>query len=247
MSTISAEGRCDLKGLFVTGTDTGVGKTLVAAGLLRAMRNTGMDVLPCKPVQTGCTFEYGNLLPPDLELCLKSSDLHPSKEIEKLMCPFRYRPACSPHLAGRMAGKSPTIASIADSLNKLSDGCEYVIVEGAGGVMVPLNNEETMLDLMTGLGLPVLLVARAGLGTINHSLLSILALESRNVQPAGIVMNMLREKTSYITDDNSKTVERFSGVPVLSVLPSLPGDNPEETPVFRRAMERLAGLILEEM
>lgn len=236
-----------MRGLFVTGTDTGVGKTLVAAGLLRAMRNKGVDVLPCKPVQTGCTGEYGSLRAPDLDLALKNSNLHPSKETEELMCPFRYLPACSPHLAGRMAGKSPTIASIAYSLKKLSNTCECVIAEGAGGVMVPLNGEETMLDLMAGLGLPVLLVARAGLGTVNHSLLSIMALKSRNVQPAGIVMNMLREKASCITEDNPKAVEEFGGVPVLSVLPELPGESPEEAPVFRSAMEQLAGRIMEEM
>ena len=108
-----------MRGLFVTGTDTNVGKTVVAAGLLRRARSAGIDAVPMKPVQTGALREGGRLVAPDLECCLRAAGLSASDEEERSrMCPFLFEPACSPHLAGRMVGREVELAAIIDADRK---------------------------------------------------------------------------------------------------------------------------------
>ena len=167
--------------------DTGVGKTLVTAGVTRLLRNQGVDVVPMKPVQTGAANRDGKLFAPDLEFCLETIGLRPTQDELRQMSPFLYEPACSPHLAGRLSGRYATVASIVDSSKLLLEKHDAIVVEGAGGVMVPLNERETMLDLMKAFAYPVVLVARIGLGSINHCLLSLAALRSAGLHVAGPV------------------------------------------------------------
>lgn len=220
-----------MRGIFVTGTDTGVGKTTVAAGLLRWIRTKGIDTVPMKPVQTGCepamTGETGgdpesSLRVPDLELMLAAADLAAGPDEMALMCPFRYQPACSPHLAGRMEGHFPSIDAIEESARRLLVHHEALVVEGAGGVLVPLDEQSTMRDLMRRLALPVVIVARPDLGTINHTLLTIEALRSAGLRIVGVVYNDLSEggarEDDWIRDDNPGIITRLSGVPSLGRL-----------------------------
>jgi dethiobiotin synthase len=214
------------RGFFITGTDTGVGKTVVTAGLLRALRHGGVDAVPVKPVQTGCLRQGDALLAPDLEFSLNAAGLTPDPDERALMAPYCYDPACSPHLAGRMAGEYPDCERIAACIDELMQRHDAVLVEGAGGIMVPLDESATMLDLMRNLGLPVILVARAGLGTINHSLLSVRVLRSAGLDVAGVVFNeeqLPDTGEQFIRADNPAAVARFGDVEILGAVPHQPG------------------------
>jgi dethiobiotin synthetase len=209
-------------GVFITGTDTGVGKTLVAAGILRWLRNEGVDAVPMKPVQTGAEKRASDLIAQDLEFCLNAARLRPDPEEVRLMSPFLYEPACSPHLAGRMAvrvgGRYPEIPEILRCADQLLQRHRAVVVEGAGGIMAPLNETNTTLELIQALGLPVVLVSRAGLGAINHALLSIRALRDSGLELAGIVLNRAvpsLPEDIFIEEDNPRAIAHFGSVRVL--------------------------------
>lgn len=205
-----------MNGVFVTGTDTGVGKTLVAAGVLRALREAGTDAVPMKPVQTGCTRRQGAWVAPDLEFSLKASGMAPSAADLALMAPYCFRPPCSPHLAARRAGGRISLPSLHGAFRQLNRAHEFVVVEGAGGVLVPLDDRRTMLDLMKLLGLPVILVARPGLGTINHTLLSIYALRQARLKVLAVVFNKTSPgRQGWIEQDNRDTIETRASLPVV--------------------------------
>ena len=234
------------RGVFVTGTGTGVGKTVVAAGLLKAFRDSGVSALPVKPVQTGCLEIDGILSAPDLEFSLNVSDLVPGESLMDLMCPFRYSPACSPHLAGRMTGVHPDVEAIIGKMNQLYDSCDFIVVEGAGGVLVPLNNSEKMLDLMVELSWPVVLVARGDLGTINHSLLSLAVLRNAGLQIAAVVVNHLTEEISVVTINNPRAIAQYGGSVRVMEIEHM--RNPEESvrnPSFMEIMSELSRIIME--
>jgi dethiobiotin synthetase len=206
------------RGVFITGTDTGVGKTVVTAGIVRWLRGHGLDVLPMKPVQTGAERRGGKLIAPDLDFCLSAAGVQPGPEEISLMSPYLYEPACSPHLAGRISGRYPDIATLQYCLHTLLARRQAIVVEGAGGIMVPLNEQDTMLDLMKSLALPVVLVSRVGLGAINHALLSLHALRAAGLEPLGVIFNQAAPpapEDRFIAEDNPGTVARFGGVDVL--------------------------------
>jgi len=208
------------KGIFVTGTDTDVGKTVVTAALVSLFRSGGIDAVPMKPVQTGCIPKADGWVVVDLEFCLDKANLAPSLAERRLMAPYCFEPACSPHLAAARACETISISRIADDFSALKAGHGFVIVEGAGGVLVPINSKETMLDVMVRLSLPVLLVARPWLGTINHTLLSLRELALGGVPVLGVIFNDSRARTQdEIMRDNRLTIERFGHAPVLAHLP----------------------------
>ncbi len=206
------------RGVFVTGTDTGVGKTLVTAGIVRWLRNQGIDAVPMKPVQTGAEPCGGRLVASDLEFCFSVSGFRPGYNEVKLMAPYVYGPSCSPHLAGRMARHYPEPLRIKNCADRLLEKHQAVIIEGAGGTMAPLNESQTMLDLMKVLEYPVVLVSKFGLGTINHTLLSIHALRTAGIDLIGVVFNHVeptRAENQYIEEDNPKIIAQFGNVRVL--------------------------------
>jgi dethiobiotin synthase len=232
--------------VFVTGTGTGVGKTLVAAGLLKALRDAEVAALPMKPVQTGCPEVKGRLSATDLEFSIRMSGLKTETQLLDLMCPFPYSPTCSPHLAGRLSGIQPDVRTIHTKMKKLWKSCDFLVVEGAGGVMVPLNDNEKMLDLMVKLNWPVILVSRGDLGTINHSLLSLAVLRNEGLKIIAVVVNHLIEDTSIITEDNPRAIAKFGEVPLIVEIPYMPGFEESVSNVsFVKTMSILAGRILE--
>jgi len=207
-------------GLFITGTGTGVGKTIVTAGLLRKLRRAGEDAVSMKPVQTGAEREDGIFVAPDLHVHWEAAELVPPPDEHPLMAPYLYEPACSPHLAARSAGHYPDIAHIKACAVLLLGRHSFLLVEGAGGVLVPLDEEHTMRELMAALGFPVLLVALAGLGTINHTLLSLEALRHAGLNVRGVVLNeAVPEPDASIREDNRDTLERLGGLPVWGPIP----------------------------
>ncbi|NOQ22458.1 MAG: dethiobiotin synthase [Candidatus Aegiribacteria sp.] len=236
-----------MRGVFVTGTGTGVGKTLVAAGLLKAFRDGGVSALPVKPVQTGCPSIAGRLSAPDLEFSLNAAGLAPDESLKDLMCPFRYSPACSPHLAGRITGIYPDVGTVIGKMDQLFEKCDFLVAEGAGGVLVPLNDSEKMLDLMIELGWPVVLVARGDLGTINHSLLSLAVLKNAGLRIAAVVVNHLIEETSIVTIDNPRAIAQYAELAQIVEIPHM--RNPQESvgnPSFMESMSGLSRNIMEQ-
>ncbi len=204
-----------MKGLFVTGTDTGVGKTVLSALLLAELRRRNINAAPIKPIQTGCA---GNV--PDLDYALSMTRMNATELDYRNMAPYTFEPACSPHLAAELAGSELDIAEMVIAARTLATEYEFIVAEGAGGIMVPLNRRETMLDLMQAMKFPVLIAARPGLGTINHTLLTIRALRSDDLSIAGIVFITSEAKDpSFIEEDNAVTIRQFGKVPVLGTIP----------------------------
>lgn len=218
-----------MNGLFITGTDTDVGKTALSALLLAELRRRKINAAPMKPAQTGCSIADGNrtiapqssrLTVPDLDYSLSMASMSVSEEDYANMAPYRFEPACSPHLASEMAGTEIDIAEMMIAARSLISDYEFLLAEGAGGVMVPLNRHEIMMDLMQALKFPVLIAARPGLGTINHTLLTIRALRSDGLNIAGVVfVASTDQEFTFIEEDNATTIEQFGKVPVLGTIP----------------------------
>jgi dethiobiotin synthetase len=197
-----------LRGLFVTGTDTGVGKTVVSAALMHRYRPT-VSLRYWKPIQTGIEHDDDTADVERLGRCGAS-------EIRRTG--IRLPRPVSPHLAARLDGTTISVALLVESIVRPvpdSTECETArwIVEGAGGVLVPINDTETMADLIRALGLPVLVVARTALGTINHTLLTLEALRRRALQVPGVVMVGDRNP------ENRSAIERYGDTLVLGEMP----------------------------
>ncbi|MCX6993818.1 MAG: dethiobiotin synthase [Kiritimatiellaeota bacterium] len=230
------------QGIFITGTDTGVGKTFVSAALLSVLRSHGVDAVPMKPIQTGATRRNGRWCSPDLDFCLVRAGLQPNPLEYARMAPYCFAKACSPHLAAAVAGKPAVdgrrigFRRISACLRALQERHAMVIVEGAGGVCVPIQGRQTMLDLMVALDLPVVVVARLGLGTINHTLLTLHALRCSQVRVLGVVFNATAPgRSGDIERDNIKTIARLGTVRVLGRLPFFPDVATRSTDRFHRA------------
>jgi len=215
-----------MNGAFITGTDTGIGKTLVTAAVVALCRGRALDAVPVKPVQTGCLPGDGKRVAPDIEFCLSMSGLQLDLIEVDALCPFKLTLPASPHLA---AARESTVLSVIDlvcAVRDLRDRYEVVVVEGAGGLLVPLNQRETMLDLAICLDLPIILVARSGLGTINHTLLSLAALRAAGCEPVAVVLNdEFPDVPHDIAEDNRRTIETCGAVRVAGRVPFTPGLN----------------------
>lgn len=226
------------RGIFITGTGTEVGKTVITAGLLHIFRRQGLDMVSMKPVQTGGTPCGDGWAVPDLEAHWRAAEFRPSDDERVLMAPYCYEPACSPHLAGRLAGAYASIPRIRACATELIARHDALLVEGAGGILVPLDETHTNLDLMSALKMPVLLVAHRGLGTINHTLLSVRALRDAGLRLLGVVLNETQNvEPDYITRDNPNAIASFGEVDILGNIDYL-----GQTPDWRRFERCMPGL-----
>lgn len=209
-------------GFIVVGTDTGVGKTRIAAALLLALRAGGRPALPMKPVQTGARDGRA----PDLDYCLAAAGIGFDSALYDRLAPYRFTQPASPHLAARNAGTAIEPVRILDAFRQLRANGHPLVVEGAGGLLVPLTDTLLQVDLLVEFNLPFLLVARPGLGTLNHTLLSLEALRTRRARVAGVALNSISPERGPIEADNRRTLARLNpGVPVLDV-PHLPDPDP---------------------
>jgi dethiobiotin synthetase len=201
-----------LRGLFVTGTDTGVGKTEVACALLRSARARGIDAVGMKPAQSG--------VPPgersDAERLREASD---RVEPIEAVCPYTFAAPLAPAVAARLEGRAVSRETILAAVRALSARHAAVVVEGAGGLLVPLWEGGTQADLAVALGLPVLLVGRAGLGTVNHTALTCEALARRGLALAGVVLNRTFPEDDPSVPHNAAEIARLTGARVLATLP----------------------------
>ena len=170
------------KGLFITGTDTGVGKTFVAAGLARCLRDRGFAPGVLKPVETGCALRGGKRIPRDGSfLKLMAGATEPIEEI----VPYRLSAPLAPQVAAERDGISIQTRRLQSAFRAISSRHPFTLVEGAGGILVPVTRSTTMVDLMKQFKLPVLLVSRIGLGTLNHTLLTLFYLALHALVAAG--------------------------------------------------------------
>ena len=191
-----------MNGVFVSGTDTNVGKSVVCAALMHRLR-PHTAVRFWKPIQTGTELDDDTETVRVLGTC---SDEETARSAVRLPRPL------SPHLAARLAGQRIDIADLVSHLDSSSDRVRWV-VEGAGGVLVPLNEGDLMVDLMVRLALPVLVVARTSLGTINHTLLTLEALKARRLDVTGVVM------VGDPSPENRAAIEHYGAVAVLGEMP----------------------------
>jgi len=190
------------RGYFVTATDTGVGKTFVTAALAAALRARGRDVAVFKPVQSGAVADD-----PSGDAVLLGAD-----------CVYAFSAPLAPLVAARAEGRTIELEPILARAEELGREHELLLVEGAGGLLVPLADDLDLADLAAALGLPLIIVARAGLGTVNHTLLTIEAARTRGLDLAGVLLN---GKSDESTAENAALIEERSGVRVLAQVPRL--------------------------
>jgi dethiobiotin synthetase len=198
-----------LHGLFVTGTDTGVGKTVVAGALAAALRAAGRDVAAFKPAVTGLDEpEAGR--PPDHEL-LAAAAGRPAAEV----APQRFGPAVSPHLAAELAGTAIDPAALVAAARALPG--DVLVVEGVGGLLVPLTLGYTVRDLAVDLGLALVVAARPGLGTINHTLLTLEAARAAGLAVRAVVLTPWPAQPGVMQRSNRQAIERLGAVEVATL------------------------------
>ncbi|MCK8516912.1 dethiobiotin synthase [Methylonatrum kenyense] len=200
------------RGLFVTGTDTDVGKTVVSRGLMHALRASGLPVRGFKPVAAGCERTAHGLRNGDALALQRLSDGSPAYHVTN---PVALEPAIAPHLAAAQIGTQLRAADLADHIRANALAGEGVnLVEGAGGWLVPLNRRETLADLAHCLGYPVILVVAIRLGCINHSLLSAAAIRDSGLSLAGWIANCTAAETPLLDEQVDAIRERL-GAPLL--------------------------------
>ena len=206
----------EMRGCFVTGTDTGVGKTVVAAAIVARLRVLGADVRVVKPLITGLDDQPDPDWPPDHELLARAAGCRPAQVILA-----GFGPPVSPHLAIELAGATPpTRAALADGVRAIArvDGAGSVmVVEGVGGLLVPLGPDADVRDLARDLGLPLVIAARPGLGTINHTLLTLEAARAGGLTVAGVVLTPWPHEPSVMERSNRDTIARRGEVEVAAL------------------------------
>ena len=227
-----------LRGVFITGTDTDVGKTWVAAGLTAALRRRGVQAVYFKPVQSGCPREGGRLIPTDAKFARTLAGLDEALEV---LTPIALGLPLAPGVAAAREGVAVDLGRIAAGLKDLAARYEFLVVEGAGGLYVPLvGTHFLVLDLIRWLGLPLAVVAKSGLGTINHTVLTVKAAQKIGVPVAGVVINRYPERPSLAEETNPEVIARLTDTPILGKVPDVPQISaPEGKESFLAAMEQL--------
>ena len=209
------------KGIFVTGTDTGVGKTVVSAALAWTLKQSGKKVVVMKPVQTGTAS--AQLM--DIEFVQRVIGTnYPIEEV----CPYRFPHPLAPSVAASLLGQKVDLDKIRSAFYKLASTHEAVIVEGAGGLLVPITEDYLMSDLAFDLNLALLIVIRPSLGTLNHTLLTVESARARGLKVLGIVINRFPSNPDVAENTNPELMTKMTGEPLLGVFPSDPEISVEE-------------------
>lgn len=203
-------------GIFITGTDTGVGKTLVACGLAALLRESGYRVGVMKPVETGCEEKDGRLFPQDVFFLKEVSGCE--EPLEKI-CPYRLRDPLAPSMAAAREGVQIDVSLLEQIYSEISSKHDITIVEGAGGLLVPMLPSFTYADLACVLKLPLVVVAANRLGVINHLLLTLEHASSRGLTVLGYIFNRLDARPSLAADTNREALLSLTAVPYLGEIP----------------------------
>lgn len=207
------------QGYFITGTDTGVGKTFVTCALLHALAAQGQRVVGMKPVASGCHHQHGKLVSEDVEQLQAASNVLLPQD---LVNPYAFEPPIAPHIAAAQAGVEISIAEILKRFEQLQQHADTVIVEGVGGFCVPLNDREDTADLALRLNLPVIMVVGLRLGCINHALLTAQAIRNKGLTLAGWVANHINHNFNQEMDESAQNIsglQRRLDAPLLCAMP----------------------------
>ncbi|MFZ5803094.1 MAG: dethiobiotin synthase [Candidatus Omnitrophota bacterium] len=211
-------------GIFITGTDTNVGKTVVSAGLALVLRARGLKVGVMKPVATGCYGREDRLISHDAVYLWEAAE----NEYPALTSPARYKHPLAPHVAAGLEKREVNVKNIFHAYEELQKHYDFLIVEGVGGLLVPLTKEYFVANLIREFRLPMVIVSHVGLGAINHTLLTIDAALVRGFDIKGIIFNRVPQANLSLAElTNPKTIHEISGVPVLGALPEIEGLNVE--------------------
>jgi dethiobiotin synthetase len=209
-----------MRSIFVTGTDTEVGKTVVAGVLAVVLKRRGLDVGVMKPVASGGVRRGKTLVSEDAIFLKRAADCDDPLDLINPIC---LEPPLSPHVAARVSGVTIDWARIDEAYETLSTRHEMLVVEGAGGLLVPLTDDFLVADLARKWDLPLVVASRIGLGTINHTLLTVEAARHRGLTVAGIIFNGYDESRAGTAErTNPDEIARLAGVPILGILPHDP-------------------------
>ncbi len=221
------------RGFFITGTDTGVGKTLVACGLATAFRNAGFRVGVMKPAESGCRNEKGRLVPRDAAFLKAAAGSYES--IERI-CPYRLGVPVAPSVAAAHASIRIQPDFLVRLCRDMGAAHDLMVVEGAGGLLVPLHSSYTYADLARELGLLVLVVVGNRLGAVNHALLTLEHAACLNLKVSGYFLNDIESESTPATATNAQTLEEMTRVPCVGKIPFLrPQRGSAGAPPERRA------------
>lgn len=211
-----------MKGLFITGTDTGIGKTVVTSCLTIGLKKMGFSVCPVKPVATGGVEPEGWLVSEDALVYQLLADV---QETASELSPYCLKKPASPHLAAKLENKKFQLSKIRESLRILEQRYQYLLVEGIGGWKVPITTKYFVSNLAVDLGLPVIVAAANRLGAINHTLLTLESIRSCEIEPAGVIFTQpVLLDDPEISENNIETVKTLGNVKILGNIPFL-GDN----------------------
>jgi len=205
------------KGLFITATDTGAGKTLVSGAIAKLVSQQEKRVGVFKPIATGCRKAGQKLISEDAEFLCQCANTDLALDI---INPIQFKIPASPFACEKAEKKKVNLKKIFNTYKQICRKCDFVVVEGIGGVKVPLTGNYDVLDLAETMKLPVVIVARAKLGTINHTLLTIEAVRQKGLLLAGIIINGYDEKTiDYAEKTNAELIKKLGKVKILAVVP----------------------------
>ena len=209
--------------IFITGTDTGVGKTMVTAALARHFRSRGLNVGVMKPIETG--VDDPDKLGPDAALLRWAAQ---AEDEESLLSPYRFALAASPHQAAEEAAAQIDVKTILDAFNELRQEKDVMLVEGAGGLMVPIRGGYLMADLAGQLDLPLMVITRPGLGTLNHTLLTTFSARAMDLPLSGFIINRMPRNPDLIESAAPHLLSSLASADLLGVLPEVEGSSDEE-------------------
>jgi dethiobiotin synthetase len=210
------------KGVFITGTDTGVGKTLTTAAIARFLHGREMRVGVMKPVTSGCAAVERKAVSEDAELLKWASS---SDAADTDIAPYLLKAPLAPSVAASMEGVTIKFDTIRQAYRRLEAQNDFVLVEGAGGLLVPLTEKLLITDLILSLQLPLIIVTRPNLGTINHTLLTCFCAKKLGIKVSGIIINQYPEKPGPAEKYVPEMLAELSGTPVLGILPMVEGRN----------------------
>jgi dethiobiotin synthetase len=206
------------EGVFITGTDTGVGKTIIAAGLVAALKDRGIDVGVMKPLESGAPSFGSAPIPQDALYLKEIAGVHDDLNLINSYC---FQDPLAPGVAAEREGVEVDLQRIERMYEELKGRHQFMVVEGAGGLLVPIAQGVFLPDLIKLLGLPLILVARSSLGTINHTLLSLYYCQQEGLEVKGVIMSKSMPEADPSEASNAQVIAECSAVPLLGTLPYL--------------------------
>ena len=227
------------KALFITGTDTGVGKTWTAGGLAGALKRRGRLVGNMKPAESGCPEEEGEPVPRDALFVKAMAGCESPLDA---ICPYRFREPVAPFVAAGREGRRVDPERIVSAFEGIRAAHDVTLIEGVGGFLVPIAEGFRVSDLAVRLGAPILVVGRLGLGTLNHTLLTLEAAARRGLRVLGVVLSAAVPPSTVSEETNPDVLTALTDVPLLGVLPHLPnagGDTPDPERLINAVEEHL--------